>query len=148
MQEALTAARETTDKAERVQALTVLIPHLPETKREQVWSEALTIAQQIWNVGDRAKAMANLSCRLVEIGLNNEALLIAQQIPRKERAWVQAMASLSPQLPESLLREAVAAARKIPDEEQRAPMLSALAFHLPEPEREQLFTEVLAVLYI
>jgi nucleoside phosphorylase len=116
---------------DRVQALVVLAPHLPEAERVVVFTEALYAVHEIEiedGEEDRARALASLAPHLPPL-LLERALQGTLQI--EEEARPQVLAALAPYLPSSLLAAALEAARQIKDEEGRAQVLAALAPHLP-----------------
>ncbi|MEM9272487.1 MAG: NB-ARC domain-containing protein [Cyanobacteria bacterium P01_F01_bin.143] len=146
---------------ERVEALSIVIPHFPK-----IASEALETARNLRDESSRAKGLIALAPQLPEI--HSEALeavknigdefdgaralrALAFQLPKiypealeaarkigNESNRAEALSSLAPELPENLLAEALEAARKIGNESNRAEALSALAPQLPKIYPEAL----------
>ncbi|HUX77182.1 MAG TPA: hypothetical protein VMY40_11135 [Anaerolineae bacterium] len=150
LEEALAAAREIGDAGGRVQALVGLAPHLPEPLREQVLGEALAAAQDIKDGHWQGWALVHRGGRLgpwrpLQEQVPGEALTAAREIASR---WgggeALVLVDLAPHLPERLREEALAAAQKIRNADDRVEALISLAPHLPDPLREQVLREALA----
>ena len=133
------AAQAIGEENNRLEALSRLIPHLPETLRELVLHEALAAARTVGNMQRRVDGLAELVPHLPEVLREQvlwEALGAAEAI-EDEKNRVEALSRLVPHLPETLrelvLHEALAAAREIRVEFFREKALTRLAPYLPEP---------------
>ncbi|MEH2055419.1 MAG: NB-ARC domain-containing protein [Nostoc sp.] len=113
---------------QKVYSLTKLANHLPPNLKELGLSKALTVAWEIPDKSNRARALISLADKLPE--LLPEALAAAREIP-DEQNHADALISLADKLPE-LLPEALAAAREIPHESNRTHILRRLTDKLPE----------------
>ncbi|GCA75115.1 regulatory protein AfsR [Microcystis aeruginosa NIES-2520] len=122
--EALAVARAIGDESRRAEALTGLAPHLPES----LLYEALAVARAIGDEYNRALALTGLAFYVPTV--LPEALAVDRAIWSESGRALRALAltGLAPHLPESLLFEALAVARRIGD----AKALTGLAPHLPE----------------
>ncbi|MCA2812967.1 MAG: trypsin-like serine protease, partial [Microcystis sp. M090S1] len=122
--EALAVARAIRDESRRAEALTGLAPHLPES----LLYEALAVARAIGDEYNRALALTGLAFYVPTV--LPEALAVDRAIWSESGRALRALAltGLAPHLPESLLFEALAVARRIGD----AKALTGLAPHLPE----------------
>jgi hypothetical protein len=122
--EALAVARAIGDESRRAEALTGLAPHLPES----LLYEALAVARAIRDEYNRALALTGLAFYVPTV--LPEALAVDRAIWSESGRALRALAltGLAPHLPESLLFEALAVARRIGD----AKALTGLAPHLPE----------------
>lgn len=133
-----------TDESTYGWALASLAPQLSEPLARQ----ALEIAHHIANNYYRAKALAGLLARLVELGCAEEALQVAGAVEDGEgRAVV--LERLAPYLPESLLLQAVEMAEGVPELDSyssnspQASVLMALIPRLPEPLRAPIQEQAL-----
>ncbi|ODV37868.1 NB-ARC domain-containing protein [Microcystis aeruginosa] len=129
LSEALEIARGIGDKSDRVEALTGLVPYLPE-----VLPEALEVARGIGKETDRAWALTGLVPHLPEV--LPEALEVARGIGDKYYRAI-ALTRFVSRLPE-VLPEALAVARGIGDEYYRAIALTRFVSRLPEVLPEAL----------
>ncbi|GCE58654.1 NB-ARC domain-containing protein [Microcystis aeruginosa] len=127
--EALEIARGIGDKFNRVEALTGLVPYLPE-----VLPEALEIARGIGDKFNRVEALTGLVPYLPEV--LPEALEVARGIGDKYYRAI-ALTRFVSRLPE-VLPEALAVARGIGDEYYRAIALTRFVSRLPEVLPEAL----------
>jgi len=141
LEEALAAAREIDGEEWRAEALAGMAAHLPEDLRERVLQEALATAREIMDEMTRAMALAGLAAHL-PWPLLEEALAAAREI---DEGWhVVALAGLVPRLAETgYPQEALAAAREIGWEQERAKALATLVPHLPEGLRSEVTQEAL-----
>jgi hypothetical protein len=147
------------DSRQRATALASLAPYLAEPLLREALAVARTIEQEYW----QAWALAGLLRRLARLGYPAEALAMAREIGCEDRfSYGHVLSSLAPYLSKSLVREtlvqeiesissyartellgrlaelgdpeeALAAAREIQDEDERAKALAKLAPHLPKP---------------
>jgi hypothetical protein len=93
----------------------------------------LAAAREIRDADDQAEALAGLAPRLAELGHLQEALAVARGIGIENERWrAEALARLTPHLPQVLPREALAAAREIRDTDDQAEALAGLALQLAE----------------
>jgi hypothetical protein len=122
-------------------ALAKLIPALPE----KLAREVLTRAWEIENDDVRARVLAALAGRFVEIGCVNEAAKLMMEI-QSTWAWVEILPKVVTALSAAQMRETLTAARAIDAIWMRAEALAALAPLLPDDERSKLMEDVLATL--
>jgi hypothetical protein len=122
----------------QVRVLVELAPHL----RGQRLQKALKIAQGIKEEYSRSDALAALALRLAELGYPAEALAAVQGVETE-----RALASLAPYLSAPLLKEALAQARLIGDQEEQARAWVSLSPHLPEPLLRKVITAALTIRY-
>jgi len=126
----LAYTRQIPDPEQQVEALAVLVSHLPR----ELLGEALAVACAIKDERIRANALANLIPYLPK-ELLGEVLTVAHVI-KDGRIQANVLVGLIPYLPavvrEQALREALAAAREIQDAEDRVNALAKLASRLAE----------------
>lgn len=128
-QEALAAARTITDRYWKAEALSTLIPHLPESERSSLIDEALA-DRQIDDTDARAWALAALAAFLPE-ARRREALTAIRAI--SDDTWrAEALARLAPRMPEDVLEEAFEIAMRMDGERQEVRAVTALVPRLPE----------------
>ncbi len=129
LREALEAVRDIDDEQLRLQALLMLVSHLPEAELRK----ALEVARAFDSQSCRSKALSALALRLPgrqRTGFLRRALAaLTRQSFGGERAGV--------------LREALETARAIHDKSSRSDALAALAPQLPEGERAGVLREAL-----
>ncbi len=114
LSEAIEAARAIPDEYYRTLALGNIAPHLSDT----LLSQALEAARAIQNERSRALALGHIAPHFPDI--LPEALEAALAIP------------IAPHLPDTLLSQALEAARAIPDEYYHALALGNIAPHFPD----------------
>jgi hypothetical protein len=145
--EVLTAARMIEDLTERAWTFVELAPYL----RAPLLSDALAAVQDVFEQSHHFRALALSGLVAYFSGMEQdqvrrEALMAAVAI-REEDYQARALSRLAPFLSESLLQEALAAARNLSERcflsYPLAEALTALAPHLPEPERAQVLQEAL-----
>lgn len=137
--EALAAVRMIENEEYRAQVLARVLRSLPESLMPQ----ALAEAQEITLSWRRAQLVADLAPRLAELGHPHEALEAMWTIGDDEHR-VEVLMSLIPYLGESLMPQALAAARELKERGKRAQALAALAAHLPEELKGEVLQEALA----
>jgi hypothetical protein len=128
--EALAIARTIRGEADRVRALEVLAPHLPEG----LLAEALAVAHTIGGEADRVRVLGVLAPYLPE-GLLAEALVAARAI-RDEVDRVRALGMLAPNLGEQLSAGALRDLLRIAGGLRRSELLRL--FQLFEPTLARL----------
>jgi hypothetical protein len=136
--DALADARAISDKQYRADALAALAPHLPLEQRNIALADALAAARGIFDRLYRTQALAALAHYLPLEQRNaalNEALLEcvifdSSYLSAEDKA--RTLIIIAPHLPESLLPDALSAAKLLfSDAELGAQALAALAPHLP-----------------
>ena len=145
LREALAAARSIGEELHRSRALAALVPYWPEHERAEALKEALDAVRSSESNEYLYSALWRLVPHLPEherAGVRREAFDAARSIGG-EHNRSRALAKLAPHLPADLLREAIAAARSIEDDERfkgdspslraeaMAWALNGLAPHLP-----------------
>ena len=153
----LTYAQQVQSPHGRAQAISQVVPHLPES----LLPEALEVTRSINDESARASALSALAEHLpksllpyaleVTRTLNSESSrasvlsILAEHLPElwpevlevtcsinSESSRASALSALAEHLPESLLPEALEVTRMLNSESSRTSALSALAEHLPE----------------
>lgn len=141
---ALAAADQIIDEFLRGQVLAALVPRLPD----DLLGPALAAARQMATEDGRVPVLTALASRLPD-GLLQQVWTQALNATHMVRDYLMAplQSVLAQSLPVGLsacrLTEALTAARKIADEEQRAPLLAGLAPQLPSGQ-QQVMAEALA----
>ncbi|MCP4542518.1 MAG: apoptotic protease-activating factor 1 like protein [Chloroflexi bacterium] len=136
----LAYAYQSPDAQQRAEALTKLVPYLPEGLLGEALGEALAATRAIENEESRVYALAELVPLLQgdTENLLREALAVVQNVPKKIELYnrssfqAKALVRLAPHLPKDLLKDALAAARTIEDENIQAEALLGLAPYLAE----------------
>ena len=115
LEESLTVALTTGSERQCANVLITLAPHLPE----QLLRQAIHVSQTIQkDMSARAKALASISLQLPEADrlhilkyalASAQELLLDQEVPDNKHS--QALAMISPQLPEQLLQQALETAQ-------------------------------------
>jgi len=147
--EASRAVRSIRKGPDQVAALLDLVPHLPnETWKQRLLARAWAVARNTRDAKEQVEAfLALASCSYVSDEQREravrEALTAARGIEREEQR-AQALASLAPYLPETLLREALDVARTIRDARIRAGALLSLIEYLPASQYAPVLEEALA----
>jgi hypothetical protein len=144
----LAYAREIPDFKQKANALTALAPYLPEPERTEVLREALGLTREITNYWSRVCALAALARHLPEperTEVLRETLGLTREITNYGPDADDVLAALAPHLPESLVPDALGAAREIKFPPSRLHALTALAPYLPEPERTEVLREALGL---
>ncbi len=129
---------------DRVVTIAYLAPYLTEP----LLREELIIAQKIDNQEMRIKALVRLASSVLPGPLRNEAINVALAAMRGAKApsaCAEVLAELAPHLSEPLLLEALAVARKISYERDRAKALAGLARYLPDSLAGEALSESLAI---
>jgi hypothetical protein len=157
--EALAVAVHSKDKRVRYEGLLELVPHLPES----LLSEALAAARAIGPGRWRWRVLAELGARLPEplrdqvlrealaavhgAGKANRETRVGTVVRNtwRDRWRAEALVSLVPRLPDSLLEEALARVRDIEHGWWYVGAVAALAPRLAEPLRGEVLEETLAV---
>jgi hypothetical protein len=133
--EALEVTR-TIECIDRAETLMDLIPYLPEPLKVEAFNEAVeaSVDEQTGNM------FTWLAARLGEV-----APFLPESLQRSIIKWypVETLVSLSPHLPEPLLREALEIYRLREDTSERALALAALGPHLPDPLKTEVVGEAL-----
>jgi hypothetical protein len=174
LQEAMIAARSLRDEDERRRALIVLVPHLPDDLLADALADAYTlldplqrvpvlgallsrlpaepslnVAQEVLDTARNITAAADKATLLATMApvLPDELLPLATAVARSvdtpyERMHV--LTALLPRDPGGLHDDALAAARAVPDQSQRANALQELVAHTSFPARQQILEEALA----
>lgn len=148
---ALSAARAIPTGQHRVQIFSEALPRLPESRRDQIWREALTAAHSVTHPANRARAYWRLAmtpelsdARREE--LLEESLAAARAITGTPSRAV-ALARLVPDLTDArqteVLAEAHAAARSVTDRVTRTWVMTSVATAMPEPDRDQVLAKTL-----
>jgi hypothetical protein len=133
---ALETLKAVRDDQSRVEVLRLLAPCL----HVELFGEALRAAKQIRDDNPRAEALTAFAPYLPD-SLLGETLQASDALYEVERA--RTLAALAPRLSGSVLRTALAGARAIKNEWQRAEALIALALRSPGAERADLLAEAL-----
>ena len=141
--------RDRTNRSPQVQAIALLLSHLPESLRDRALGEALAVVQELpkqsrTGRSPRAQVLAELAPYL-PLPLLQKTLTAMWQLPDQYRtggstameALGLALAGLASYLPDSLrdrvLQQALEAAVNAPSRQTRVEMLVELAAYLPEP---------------
>jgi hypothetical protein len=124
------------DEQQRAEALAGVAAYLPEP----LLRHSLDAARGIADEGGHAEALTGLLPRLAQLGFAEEALAA---VSPKDRRADDVLAGMAPHLPEPLLQQALAKARKIGSRGSRAWTLARLVPHLAEPEREQVMRQAI-----
>jgi hypothetical protein len=137
LQEALAVAQKIQWVSTRARVQAEILPHLPESLKEQGVREVLATAQQI-DESDRAEALAEVVPYLAELGYFEEALTRALGI-ESEKYRAVALAGLALHLPNDLLPKALAAARVIEYQDYRMEAMDGLAPRLAQLPCQYLY---------
>lgn len=134
--EAASAALSLAEARKRAHLLTSALAHLSDSDKAGLFRQALDAARGIDDASSRANAFLKLSRECPppqREGLLRNALAAAAE-DRRLPNRVRTMADLAPELPESLLDEAITVATKamdVRDGDRRADVLADLAHHAP-----------------
>lgn len=174
LQEAMIAARSLPDEDERRRALIVLVPHLPDDLLADALADAYTlldplqrvpvlgallsrlpaepalrVTQDVIDTAHNLTAAADKATLLATLApvLPDELMPLAMAVARGvdtpyERMHV--LTALLPRDPGGLHDDALAAARAVPDQAQRARALLELVAHTSFPARQRILDEALA----
>jgi hypothetical protein len=148
MRQAMTATRDIEWDLGKANALAWMAPQMPEPLKGETLREALAIAQTVsgWE-WERVRTLVRLASELLE-PLKSETLQEALEIVQtmvNEPWWsAEVLGMLAPHLPAALMQEALAIARTIEDNLERATALGTLASRLPEPLQTQILHDALA----
>lgn len=130
---------------ERARLLTALAAHLSEEQRVPALLDALSVAGTVSDVSQRAELLAALATHLPDCEVRAAVTeTIAETADTPSRECVRALVVLAPHLLGEDLRTALATARKLPDPDSRAVVLTVLSHQFQEPERADVLTEALA----
>lgn len=146
------------------EALTVLVPYLSDSLKNEVLLKALTIVRQNPDIREKSFALAKLAPYLVE-PLRNDvlrealALAVIQENPNAKAMMIKGrwamyedpdsmakswtLMALAPHLPKNLLFEALNAAQEIKITSRRVQALAALAPHLPQSLKNEVLGQIL-----
>ncbi len=145
LSEALSIVRQSPDARTKMEALSALAPHLPQT----LVREALTVARDLRDEYDRAQAMIALVPHLPageRVSLVREALENARAYVDRHEMRQQALVQVIAQVANvGYPGEAFAAARAIKIPHWQAGALSMLAASLPEPLLREVLQLVRAI---
>ncbi|MFP4123008.1 MAG: NB-ARC domain-containing protein [Coleofasciculus sp.] len=130
-EQGLAYAQQKQDPNSRSEALSGIVPHLPEN----LLPKALEAARAIQDERCRVEALSGIAPHLPDT--LPEALEAAQAI-QLESSRAEALSRIAPRLPGTLLEQALEATRAIQDENDRALALSKIAPHFPETLPEAL----------
>lgn len=122
-----------------------LATHVPESIKDQILDEAVKVARQIEEAGERVETLAELVHVLAE-PLKGDILrqvLLECQSTQSMEAKAKGFSLLLPYLPESALEETLAAARTMTIGLDKARAIGRLAPHLPE----SMLREALAIVH-
>ena len=141
MSEVIALARETRNEERRGEVLSLLAPHLPDDLK----AEALVVAREIEDDTNRGATLCRIALHLpdeIRTAELKEALATLGGADRRRGfALVDVLSDLAQFLPNEMMHEALAVAREIDNEKNRARALGILAPHLPD----DLMREALAV---
>ena len=133
--EALKCAQAIENEAHRFEALTGLLPYLPDRPKTDVLDEVVKMARNNQSPGSQAQALARLAPELRESELE-ETLKLSQGIEHNS-GRTEVLAALAPHLPDVLLPQALEIARAIGDDFPQSEVLSNLSFHLLNLDQHQ-----------
>lgn len=142
-EQALLVVNEINNDHWQAEALTRLIPHLPDDDLRRV----LDVARHIDEEEYRVEVLAELIPRLpksIRGQVQQEALLAAQSMSDEERL-TELLAKLAPHLPRPLLLQTLEIAHTVEWEGARAEILAELGPYLPNPHREQTLLDAIAI---
>jgi hypothetical protein len=141
---ALRAARNFHGDYDRIHALAVLAPHLPEAEKAAVLLEMLQAARAVRFAGLRARALMSLAPHVAEserAAVLSEALEAARNEEHRA-SYGDALAALAAHLSPDLLAEAFHDLRHLRGEASRGEALVDLAPHLPGDLLDKALTDV------
>jgi hypothetical protein len=142
---AIVIARGIWDTKSRVDALTVLLPHVPTVEFHARVQAVLALANEIRDAEPRAEALAKLAVHLPPLEREDVCRKVLETIRDLKRLTVpeQALTALAPALPDAWLAEAMEITRKFPASPARVRTVMALADRLgPEDQLAALRAEV------